>query len=138
MTALTRTESEALAAARAAQERAYAPYSGHHVGAAIVTEGGRIFSACNLENKSDTLWVCAERSAIASAVAHGERGFQLVVVAAPDERFWPPCDKCRRVISEFAPHAEILMATTSGDILRRSLKSLPPRPFDGDGEGRDA
>ena len=134
MTDLTRMEAQALAAARVARAHAYAPYSGRHVGAAIITSEGQIFSACNLENKSDTLWVCAERSAIASAVAHGQQSFHTVVVAAPDGRFWPPCDKCRQVISEFAPNADIIMCTEHGDVLRRKLSELQSRPFDSEAD----
>lgn len=132
MSELTSKEADAVAAAKAARAHAYAPYSGRHVGAAIITSDNRIFSACNLENKSDTLWVCAERSAIATAVAHGHRDFHTVVVAAPDGRFWPPCDKCRQVIGEFAPDAEIIMCTENGDLLRRTLDNLPSRPFEVD------
>lgn len=132
MTSLKPPEHDAVIAAKAAREHAYAPYSGRHVGAAIITTDGRIFSACNLENKSDTLWVCAERSAIATAVAHGHRDFHTIVVAAPDGRFWPPCEKCRQVISEFAPDADIIMCTDNGDVLRTKLGDLPSRPFEVD------
>jgi cytidine deaminase len=130
MSDLTPLEASAVTAARSARHHAYAPYSGRNVGAAVITSDDRVFSACNLENKSDALWVCAERSAIATAVAHGCRQFHTVVVAAPDGRFWPPCEKCRNVISEFAPNANIILCTDNGEFLRRTLGDLPARPFD--------
>jgi cytidine deaminase len=132
---LSPKEQEALAAARAAQTRAYAPYSGKHVGAAIITDSGAIFAACNMENESSDLWVCAERNAIASAIARGERKFHTVFVIAPDGRYWPPCHLCRRVIAEFAPNAEIIMCNGSGTIHRATLESLGAIPFGADGSG---
>jgi len=135
MRELNSTEKEAIDAPERAQANAYAPYSGRLVGAAVVTARGQVFAACNLENQSNELWVCAERSAISTAVAMGEREFTLVVVVAPDHRFWPPCDKCRQVIAEFAPHAEILMITQDGELHRSRLKDLPSRPFGDDGQG---
>jgi cytidine deaminase len=131
---LTSVEKEALAAARAAQQRAYAPYSGRRVGAAVITSSGRVFAACNVENKATEFWVCAERNAIAAAIASGENQLETVIVVAPDGRFWPPCASCRQVIAEFAPAAEIIMSNESGATLRASLDKLQSRPFDaGDG-----
>jgi cytidine deaminase len=131
---LTPVEQKALAAARVAQEHAYAPYSGRRVGAAIITASGRVFASCNVENKATEFWVCAERNAIAAAIASGENQLQTVVVVAPDGRFWPPCASCRQVIAEFAPGAEIIMSNESGATLRAPLAKLQSRPFDaGDG-----
>jgi cytidine deaminase len=124
------TEQEALSAARAAQEKAYAPYSGKLVGAAVITTDGNIFAACNMENESSDLWVCAERNAIASAVVRGERKFHTVVVIAPDERYWPPCASCRKVIAEFAPDATIIMCNGSGRVHRAKLSDIGARPFE--------
>lgn len=138
MSDLTPIEQQAIAAATRAQANAYAPYSGRLVGASVVTRQGEVFSACNLENQDNELWVCAERSAISTAVALGRREFTLIVVAAPDERFWPPCDKCRQVIREFAPRAEILMITSDGEWQRGQLDDLPSRPFGEDGRGPTA
>lgn len=128
-------EREALAAARAVRERAYAPYSGKNVGAAIITASGRIFAACNMENQSNDLWVCAERNAIASAIASGERNFHTVIVVAPDSRYWPPCKSCRSVIAEFAPKAEIIMCNGSGIVHRAALDQIGAVPFAPDGTG---
>jgi len=89
---LTPKEREALAAARAVRANAYAPYSEKQVGAAVITDSGRIFAACNMENQAKNLCVCAERNAIAAAIVEGERQFHTVIVIAPDSRYWPPCD----------------------------------------------
>lgn len=134
-THLTPKEREALAAARAVRTHGYAPYSGKQVGAAIITESGRIFAACNMENKSSDLWVCAERNAIASAVAEGERNFHTVIVVAPDSRYWPPCQSCRNVIAEFAPEAEIILCNGSRVVHRAKLSQIGAIPFAADESG---
>ena len=127
---LTPQERTALSAARQARQQAYAPYSGKQVGAAVITDSGTVFASCNVENESGELWVCAERNAIAAAVASGERKFHTVIVIAPDSRYWPPCDSCRRVIAEFAPDAAIIMCNGSGTVHRATLESLRSIPFD--------
>ncbi len=127
----------AVAAARASQSNAYAPYSNWHVGAAIITSDETIFAACNVENESDDLRVCAERNAIAAAVAAGKRDIQAVVVVSPDQRFWPPCTSCRGVITEFAPDAEIILNNKFGDLHRARLEVLPTFPFEEDGTGEE-
>jgi len=126
---LSSKEQEALAAARAARKRAYAPYSGKQVGAAVITESGAIFASCNMENETSELWVCAERNAIAAAVANGERRFRTIVVIAPDRRYWPPCRSCRQVIAEFSPAAGIIMCNGSGIVHRANLGDLGSIPF---------
>ncbi len=132
---LTPKEREALAAARAVREHAYAPYSGKCVGAAIITDTGRIFASCNMENQTNDLWVCAERNAIASAISSGERQFHTVIVVAPDRRYWPPCQSCRSVIAEFAPKAEIIMCNGSGIVHRGALDQIGAIPFAPDDSG---
>jgi len=122
-------EQRALESARAAQKNAHAPYSGKQVGAAVITREGLIFAGCNVENGEDDLDICAEHNAITSAVTAGERSYDTIVVIAPDERFWPPCTSCRRVIEEFSPDAQILMSSCDGRLHRSRLGQLGTKPF---------
>src|SRR4051794_37115307 len=96
-----------LNAARAAMEKAYCEYSQFAVGAAVLTESGKIFVGCNVENASYGLTMCAERNAIFQAIAQGHRDLKAVVVVTPTETPTPPCGACRQVINEFNPDAEI-------------------------------
>ena len=129
---LTVHEKLALDAARVAQARAHAPYSGKHVGAAVVTEDGHVFSACNVENADSSLRVCAERNAVAQAIASGYRRFESIIVIAPDERFWPPCDLCRAVILEFADNPRVVLSSRRGELHVDNLLTVPLLPFSAD------
>lgn len=88
-----------IAAAKKAQKNAYCPYSRYPVGASVLTEAGRIYSGCNVENASFGLACCAERTAIFNAVSHGENRIKAVCVVAKSAT---PCGACRQVILEFA------------------------------------
>ena len=116
-----------LAAARAAQARAHAPYSRFLVGAAVLDETGRIHAGCNVENASYGLTVCAERNAIAAAVAAGARRIRAVAVVSADAV--TPCGACRQVIAEFADEACTITFPRDGELTTFSLDEILPERF---------
>ncbi|MFZ1465443.1 MAG: cytidine deaminase [Anaerolineae bacterium] len=103
--------------ARAARLRAYAPYSRYLVGAAVLTAAGDVFTGCNIENASYGLTICAERVAIASAIAAGQRDF--VMLALVTANGGSPCGACRQVMVEFAPDMPVIIADEQG--IRQTL-----------------
>lgn len=117
-----------LEAARAAASGSYAPYSRFRVGAALLCDDGSIVTGANVENRSYGLTICAERSAVASAVSMGRRRLRAVAVFCPDSRDpVPPCGACRQVLSEFAPaDAPVLFFAAEGGPREASLGDLLP------------
>ena len=97
-----------LNAALAARERSYAPYSGYRVGSAVLTEDGTIVAGCNVENGSFGLTICAERTAVFSAVAQGQRQFSAMALVTADGA--APCGACRQVLAEFCNDLPIWIA----------------------------
>ena len=93
--------------ARTAREAAYAPYSKFHVGAAVVTKSGQVFSGCNVENASYGLTICAERVAVCSAVAAGDRQIEVVCISLTGHAV--PCGACRQFLYEFQPQMLLLL-----------------------------
>jgi len=119
-----------IAAARAARENAYAPYSNFRVGAALRAFSGRVFGGCNVENASYGLTVCAERVAIFKAVSEGERGFDAIAVVTDAEKLTPPCGACRQLIWEFCGDVPVVLANLQGAVEVHPMRELFPRPFD--------
>ena len=125
-------DSDALvAAARAARERAAAPYSGFKVGAALVTKGGRVYGGCNVENASYGLTVCAERVALLKALSEGDRDFAMIAVVADTDQPTPPCGPCRQLLWEYCGDIPVVMANLTTVTARHQMRDLLPLPFDG-------
>lgn len=123
-------DAEALrAAALAVMARAYAPYSQFRVGAALRSVDGSVTVGCNVENASFPAGLCAERAALAAAVAQGHRAFGAMVVASEALEPTPPCGLCRQALVEFSPDMMIESVTTSGRRARWSLRELLAQPF---------
>ena len=107
------------------RERAYAPYSGFRVGAALETAAGNVFLGANVENASYGATICAERAAVFGMIAAGERN---VAVYAEGPELSMPCGMCRQVLVEHGPHAEIVVAGPTG-ARTTTLAALLPEPF---------
>jgi cytidine deaminase len=121
-------KSRLLEAAREVLEKAYAPYSRFRVGAALLTERDAIFSGANVENTSYGLTICAERAAVAAAVAAEGPDLRiraLAVVCESQEATCAPCGACRQVILEFGPEALIIFPGPDGPMERRLVELLP-------------
>lgn len=118
-------------AARDVMENAYAPYSDFRVGAAVRGDDGVVTVGCNVENASYPAGLCAERAAVAGAVARGTRRFTHLVIATEADAPTPPCGMCRQVLVEFGAAAdlEILSVTHNGARARWRLRDLVPSPF---------
>lgn len=111
----------------AARERAYAPYSGYAVGAALLGRSGRVYTGCNVENAVYPLSVCAERSAVFEAVCQKERDFVAIAVATENEA--SPCGACRQVLREFGEDIVVLIADLAGDYRETTVADLLPDSF---------
>jgi cytidine deaminase len=119
-------------AARAARSHAHAPYSGYHVGAAIRTRDGRVFTGVNMENSAYPTCLCAEVNALGSAITAGARDFDAIAVVTepPDGKPpGPPCGNCRQALSEFSLDLRILLAAPTGDFVEHRLRDLLPFAF---------
>jgi cytidine deaminase len=108
--------------------RAYAPYSRFAVGAAVQCKSGAVFIGSNIENVCYGLTICAERIAIGSAVAAGEREFVAIAVVADTTEPIVPCGACRQFLAEFCPDLIIVSATVEGDRKVENLSHLLPEP----------
>ena len=106
---------------------AYVPYSHFAVGAALRSEDGTIYTGCNVENASYGLTICAERNAVAHAVAEGARRFDAVAVVT--ENGVTPCGACRQVLAEFGPEMTVVVSDTAGNRKVYAMKELLPAAF---------
>ena len=121
-------DADLLAAALAARERAYAPYSQFAVGAALECDDGTIVTGCNVENASYGLTMCAERTALFAAVASGHTLFRAIAVAGPPGVTTPPCGACRQVLAEFGRDLRVIYTTFAG-LAETTVDALLPVTF---------
>ena len=122
-------EAALVAAARAAEAKAIAPYSTFTVGAALLLPGGAIVSGCNIENATYGLTMCAERVALFKALSDGHRRFEAIAISASAPRPTPPCGSCRQLLWEFCGDIPVITAGADGEIARTTLGTLFPSPF---------
>lgn len=126
------TDEELLARASAARTRAYAPYSGFEVGAAVLADGD-LFDGANVENASFGLTVCAERNAVMRAVLEGSREIQAVAIVTPTSPPASPCGMCLQTLAEFCggdpSKMRVLLANPQGERMATTLADLLPRAF---------
>ena len=113
----------------AARENAAAPFSKFKVGAALRTIDGRIFRGCNVENSTYGLTVCAERVALLSAIAAGERKFTEIAVATQSEEPSTPCGPCRQLMWEYCGDIDVALVNLEGKRVDYKLSTLFPHPF---------
>lgn len=127
-------EKELCTKAIEAMKNAYVPYSGYRVGAALLTENGKVFTGCNIENAAYTPTVCAERVAFFNAISSGERSFTAIAVAGGKDGIisgaFPPCGVCRQVMAEFCPPDFTVLVVTGTEAYKKySLNELLPEAF---------
>jgi cytidine deaminase len=113
-----------------AKEKAYAPYSGFKVGAALITSSGKVFTGVNIENVSFGATNCAERTAVFKAVSEGEKEIEAIAIAGDSVDITYPCGICRQVLIEFcSKDAKIICCRENGDYKIYKLSELLPLPF---------
>ena len=117
-----------------AMDRAYAPYSGYKVGAALLCADGAVYQGCNIENASFSPTICAERTAFSKAVSEGQREFIAIAVCGGRDGVisgvFPPCGVCRQVMREFCKDEFLVyMANRDGKFETRTLAQLLPDSF---------
>ena len=118
---------ELLERAKDEKKKAYAPYSKFKVGACVLTDNEKIYTGCNFENSSFGLTICAERNAIGSAVADGERKIKAVAIYSPNTKPCYPCGACRQVMSEFVSDngLDVITETENGIDIKNFNEIFP-------------
>lgn len=116
-------------AAKDAAELSYSPYSQYAVGAALLTQDGKIFSGCNVENASYGGTICAERTAIVKAVSEGNKQFKAIAVYCKRSPGGWPCGLCRQFILEFGLDIEVVVENAEGEIESMKMRELVPHAF---------
>lgn len=115
--------------AKQARQNAVAPFSNFKVGAALRTTGGKVYRGCNVENCTYGLTVCAERVALLSALAAGERSFTAIAVVTQSDEPSTPCGPCRQLMWEYCGDIEVILANLDEKHVEYKLSALFPHPF---------
>ena len=112
-----------------AKSNALPKYSNFYVGAALLTEDGKIYTGCNVESSSYSLTMCAERTAIFKAISEGERNFKAIAVAHDHDDFISPCGACRQVISDLCGDIDVILLKANGKTKVIKISELLPLAF---------
>jgi cytidine deaminase len=115
--------------AQQAMQRSYSPYSKFPVGAALLTDDGRVFTGCNIEDASFSAGICAERTALVKAVSEGFRKFKAIAITSKKGSECYPCGTCRQFLSEFGIDLDLLIDSKNGNFKVVNLRELLPKNF---------
>ncbi len=115
-----------------AKSRSLPTYSNFHVGAALLTQEGKVYLAGNIESSSYSLAMCAERTALFKAISEGERKFKAIAIASDDKNYCPPCGSCRQVINDLCGDIDVIMINGKDELKVLKLSELLPLPFGDD------
>lgn len=123
------TNEKLMQAAKKSRQRSYSPYSHFSVGAALLTNGGKIYTGANIENASYPATICAERVAIFKAISENERKFEKIAISGDCDDFCFPCGVCRQVMSEFCGDNFKIILQNKNEIKEFTLGELLPYSF---------
>jgi len=116
--------------AKEARKLAYVPYSNFPVGAALLTDSGKVYLGCNIENASFPLCNCAERTALFKAYSEGDTRYKAIAVVADTPNPVSPCGACRQVMAEMCPpDMPVILANMNGDVTETTVSALLPGAF---------
>lgn len=124
------SEKELVQQAINAKSKSIATYSNFHVGAALLTNDGKVILGANIENASYGLTICAERTAVFQALLDGERKFSAIAIAGDSEDYLPPCGACRQILMEFCgKDLDVIMVNLKGETKTLKMSELLPHSF---------
>ncbi len=113
-----------------AKENAYVPYSEFRVGAVVLTDSGKVFVGCNVENASYGAAICAERTAVVKAVSEGDTIIKAIAITSDSEDYTFPCGICRQVIAEFCDEeTQVICSNKDGKYVKYFVKDILPHAF---------
>ncbi len=113
----------------AAKRFSHSPYSQFRVGAALISNGAKVWTGTNIEISTYALTICAERTAVFKAVSEGQKQFKAIAIATDEETFTPPCGACRQVLMDLAGDIDCVMTNKRGDLRIMKLSDLLPLAF---------